>query len=231
VTRFVLIPGAGGAAWNWHLVVSLLEEAGHEAIAVDFPADDEEVGFGEYADLTAAACGSHRDLVLVAHSLGGFTAALAAERVDVRQLVMLNAMIPLPGETATEWGEAVSSTESRLAAATAGGYSTDFDLETYFFHDMSPELVTAAIKSDQRDEAARSFTEPCDFTAWPASVRVIAGADDRLFPVELQRRVARERLGVELETIPGGHMAALSNPAGVAHALLDGLRDQSPQSS
>ncbi len=32
---FVLIPGAGGAAWYWHRVVPLLQEAGHEAIAVD----------------------------------------------------------------------------------------------------------------------------------------------------------------------------------------------------
>jgi len=34
---FVLIPGAGGAAWYWHRVVPLLQEAGHEAIAVDLP--------------------------------------------------------------------------------------------------------------------------------------------------------------------------------------------------
>ncbi len=62
MTRFVLIPGAGGAAWYWHRVVPLLQAAGHEAIAVDFPADDEEAGLHVYVDLTVAACGSHPDV-------------------------------------------------------------------------------------------------------------------------------------------------------------------------
>jgi hypothetical protein len=38
---FVLIPGAGGVAWYWHRVIPLLEQAGHEAVAVDLPGDDE----------------------------------------------------------------------------------------------------------------------------------------------------------------------------------------------
>ena len=34
---FVLIPGAGGAAWYWHRVVPELRARGHEAVAVDLP--------------------------------------------------------------------------------------------------------------------------------------------------------------------------------------------------
>ena len=34
MTTYLLIPGAGGTAWYWHLVVPLLQEAAHEAIAV-----------------------------------------------------------------------------------------------------------------------------------------------------------------------------------------------------
>ena len=33
MTTFVLIPGAGGVAWYWHLVAERLTDAGHEAIA------------------------------------------------------------------------------------------------------------------------------------------------------------------------------------------------------
>jgi len=33
------------------------------------------------------------------------------------------------------------------------------------------------------------------------------------FPLELQQRVARERLGVDPDSVPGGHLAALSHPA------------------
>jgi hypothetical protein len=32
---FVLIPGAGGSAWYWHLVAPKLEERGHEAVPVE----------------------------------------------------------------------------------------------------------------------------------------------------------------------------------------------------
>jgi hypothetical protein len=38
MSMFVLIPGAGGVAWYWHLVVPLQERAGHDAIAVDLRA-------------------------------------------------------------------------------------------------------------------------------------------------------------------------------------------------
>lgn len=65
--------------------------------------------------------------------------------------------------------------------------------------------------------------------SWPLErfpdvpVRVIAGRDDRLFPLEFQRRICRERLGLDMIEIPGGHLAALSQPAAVAGALLDSL--------
>ena len=41
---------------------------------------------------------------------------------------------------------------------------------------------------------------------------MLAGRDDRLFPVDFQRRVARERLGIEADVIDGGHMVSLSHP-------------------
>src|SRR5215831_6267458 len=91
---FVLIPGAGGAAWYWHRVVPLLREAGHEAIAVDLPGDDPDAGLPEYADLVVSAMGRRGNLVLVAQSLGGFTAPLVAAKVPAASMVFVNAMIP-----------------------------------------------------------------------------------------------------------------------------------------
>jgi hypothetical protein len=37
--------------------------------------------------------------------------------------------------------------------------------------------------------------------------------------VDFQRRVARERLGVDVDTVPGGHLAPLSHPIEVAERL------------
>ena len=220
MTSFVLIPGAGGAAWYWHRVVPLLRDAGHDAVAVDLPADDETAGLPEYARLALDATGGRDDVVLVAQSLGAFTAPLVATAVALRGLVFVNAMIPVPGETPNDWWEATGWDDARVAAARAGRYSTDFDLAVYFLHDVPPD-VAAAGEPYQRPEAAAVFRSVCDFAGWPAiPIRVVAGADDRFFPAAFQRRVASERLGVEPDVLPGGHLIALSQPAALAAYLL-----------
>src|SRR6201996_4537879 len=128
MSTYVMIPGSGGDAGYWHRVVPLLEAAGHQAIAVDLPGPDPAAGLPEYTDLTVAAAKGRDDIVLVAGSLGGFTAPLAAGRLPLRALVLVNAMIPVPGETPGQWGDAVGSAPARLKAAEQGGYGTDFDL-------------------------------------------------------------------------------------------------------
>lgn len=216
---FALIPGAGGMAWYWHRVVEGLAYAGREAIAVDLPGDDPRAGLAEYADLVVGAVGERTDVILVAQSLGGFTAPLVCERAPLRMLVFVNAMIPLPGENAGAWWDNTGAVEARLAAARAGGYGTEFDLQTYFLHDVPEALLRTA--PAPRDESELVFGQPCDFRKWPAlPMRVIAGADDRFFPVGFQKRVARERLDVEAEVLPGGHLISLSNPEGIVGQLL-----------
>ena len=61
-------------AWYWHRVVPLIRAAGHEAIAVDLPGDDRNSGLAAYADIVICAIAKRTDVILVAQSLGGFTA-------------------------------------------------------------------------------------------------------------------------------------------------------------
>jgi pimeloyl-ACP methyl ester carboxylesterase len=223
MASFALVPGAGGVAWYWHRLVPLVEEAGHEAIAVDLPGDNEKAGLSAYADCVIAAIGS-RQVVLVAQSLGGFTAALVCARVRVRMLVFVNAMIPVPGETAGEWWDNTRSISARIAAAREGGYSADFDPATYFLHDVPPDIIEQG-EAHERPEADIVFAERCRFEAWPeVPTHVIAGRDDRFFPIEFQRRVAQERLRADIDELPGGHLLALSNPNDLADQLLEYLQ-------
>jgi pimeloyl-ACP methyl ester carboxylesterase len=220
MSTFVLIPGAGGVAWYWHLVVPLLEDAGHEAIAVDLPGDDESAGLPEYARLALEAIGDRDDVVLVAQSMGAFTAPLVASRAPVRAIVLVNPMIPMPRETPGAWWGNTGSLAAREAAAAQGGYSTEFDLAVYFLHDVPP-AVAAAGEPHQRPEADAAFESVCDFDAWPpVPLRVVAGADDRFFPVGFQQSLAEDRLGVEADVLPGGHLIALSQPAALASYLV-----------
>lgn len=216
---FILIPGAGGMAWYWHRVVPLLEQAGCEAIADELPADDPSKGLDDYADIVIRTIGSRSNVILVAQSLGGFTAPLVCARKDIRALVFVNAMIPRPGETAGAWWENTGAVDARITAATVGGYTPQFDLQTYFLHDV-PEAVLRAGPSRQREQSDSMFGQPCRFERWPRiPLRVIAAADDRFFPLGFQKRVARARLDAPVEVIPGGHLVALSRPK----ELVDGL--------
>jgi pimeloyl-ACP methyl ester carboxylesterase len=222
MTTFVLLPGAGGSAWYWHRVVPLLEQAGHAAIAVELPGSDDHAGLKAYADLAVAAIGERTDVVLVAQSMGAFTAALVADRVPerLRALVFANAMIPLPGETAGDWWENTGAHEARTAAAERGGYSVTMDLPTYFFHDL-PDPIADTVAAHERDEADIAFEEPATFRAWPpVPLHVVVGRDDRLFPADFQTRLADERLGVAVDVVPGGHLNALSHPHELAERLL-----------
>jgi pimeloyl-ACP methyl ester carboxylesterase len=217
---FVLVPGAGGAAWYWHRVVPLLRAAGHEAIAVDLPGDDPHAGLPEYARLVAAAIDGRPDVELVAQSLGGFTAPIAAALAPVSAIVLVNAMIPVPGETPGAWWGNTGQAEASVAAAKRGGYRPEFDQQTYFLHDVPAEVVAAG-EPHQRPEADAVFGSPCNFSSWPpVPVRVVVGADDRFFPAEFQRRVARDRLGAEADVLPGGHLIALAQPGPLARYLL-----------
>jgi hypothetical protein len=217
---FVLIPGAGGTAWYWHRVAPLLQAAGHAAIAVDLPGDDPTAGLPEYARLVASAIGSRDNVVLVAMSLGGFTAPLVAAEVPVSAMVFVNAMIPRPGETPGAWWGDTGWSDARVAAAKRGGYSTEFDLTVYFLHDVPPDIAAAG-EPYQRPEADVAFGSACDFSAWPpAAIRAVAGADDRFFPVAFQQALARDRLGIEADVLPGGHLLALAHPAELASYLL-----------
>ena len=129
-------------------------------------------------------------------------------------------LIPQPGETAGAWWGNTGAVDARIGAASDGGYSPQFDIATYFLHDV-PEEVLRRGPSRQREQSDPVFGQACNFERWPGiPMRVIAAADDRFFPLEFQKRVARERLNAEVEVIPGGHLVALSRPEELAGRLV-----------
>jgi pimeloyl-ACP methyl ester carboxylesterase len=213
-STFVLVPGAGGVAAYWNLVVAELERRGHDAVAVDLPGDDNSAGLPQYVDAVLAAVPDRAGLVIVGQSLGAFSASLAAARVPGCRLVLLNAMIPAPGETPGEWWDNTRQPEAKRDNDIREGRDPDaeFDLATYFLHDTPAEIVDE-VMSTGRVESDAVFADPWPLSEWPdVPTTVIAGRDDRFFPLEFQTRLARERLGLEPRTLPGGHLVALSHP-------------------
>lgn len=214
MATFVLIHGAGGRASYWDFVAAELRGRGHVAVAVDLPCDDDSAGLTEYTDAVVDAIGDRRhELVLVAQSLGGFTAPLVCTRVPVELLVMVTAMIPLPGETGGEWW---ANTGHAEAVAALG--LPDDSPETLFIHDV-PAEVLAAIEPP-RDQSGTPMGEPWPLDAWPdVPIRFLLCRDDRFFPPDWMRAIVRDRLGIEPEEIPGGHCAFVSQPEELAAHL------------
>jgi pimeloyl-ACP methyl ester carboxylesterase len=222
---FVLIPGAGGSAWYWHLVVPALQARGHEAVPVELPAADDRAGLPQYVAAVVRAIGDRdpRRVALVAQSLAGFTAPLVCQEVQVALLVLLNAMIPKPGETPGEWWRNTGYGQAKREQNLRDGRRADasFDPLIDFFHDVPQPVVDDAWARGEPRQSDTVFGSPCTLRAWPTvPTRVLVGRDDRFFPAEFQRRVARERLGISPDEMPGGHLVALSQPAELSARLI-----------
>jgi hypothetical protein len=72
-------------------------------VAMDLPSEDTSAGLEEYAATAATAIGELAPVIIVAQSLGAFTATLLCARVTVEAIVQIAGMVPVPGERGDEW--------------------------------------------------------------------------------------------------------------------------------
>ena len=155
--------------------------------------------------------------------MAGFTAPLVCDQVSVALLVLVNAMIPQPGESPGEWFRNTGQGEAKRRQNLHDGREADapFDPFTDFFHDVPQPVIDEAWAQGEPRQADTVFASRCTFKAWPAvPTRVLVAGHDRFFPAEFQKRIARERLGISADEMPGGHLVALSQPEELAERLL-----------
>jgi pimeloyl-ACP methyl ester carboxylesterase len=230
VTTFVLIHGAGSDSWYWHLVAPELEAMGHDVVAPGLPCDDDNAGFAEYADTVVDAIGARTDgVVVVAQSLGGFTAPLVCERVPLDLMVLLAAMVPRPGESAGDWWANTGWDQAHREQAARDGrqLGDEFDPVAEFLHDVPADVVEQSVHH-VREQSGTPFEKPWPLDAWPdVPTRFLLCREDRFFPAAFQRRVVGERLGITPDEMDGGHLPALSRPRELARRLHDYLAGSS----
>lgn len=217
MTTFLLVPGGGCDPSYWRFLVHELALRGHRGIAIDLPCDDDSADLTTYA--TAVAAQHHDDgerPVVVAHSFGGFTGALACPLVDAAELIYVAAMIPRRGERPGDWWSATGCVAAQREAGAAGGYDVD-DMTALYYNGVDAAVIETEIERAQSDTPS--------LKPWPAEAlpdvptRFILFRDDRFFPEQFLRGVVADRLGIEPEVMPGGHMAMLSHPGDLADRL------------
>lgn len=109
-SRIILVHGTGHGGWCWYRVATLLRAAGHRVHAPDLAAsgadarrlrDDDAPTFDDYSRplldaVRALPGGDGERAVLVGHSLGGMSVALAAEELPekVAAAVFVAAFMP-----------------------------------------------------------------------------------------------------------------------------------------
>jgi pimeloyl-ACP methyl ester carboxylesterase len=221
MATFVLIPGAGSDSSYWRFVTPELERRGHTAVAVDLPNEDDSAGLPEYADAVVEAIGDRTDLIVVAQSMGGFTAPLVCDRIPVDLMVLVAAMVPKPGESGGEWWTNTGQGDAmREQAERDGRDPDDTDDETVYFHDVPDHVKAEEFDGPPPGQSGTPFEAPFPLAAWPdVPTRFLLGRQDRLFPPDFQRRVVHERLGIVPDEMDSGHLPALAHPVELAERL------------
>ena len=208
MATYVLIHGAGDSAYHWHLLEPELRERGQDVVAVDLPCEDEAAGLAEYTETVLSAMGARPDPILVAQSLGGFTAPLVCARARVGLLVLVAGMVPLPGERGEDW------------PANTGYPGPLGESENEIFYNDVPPDVIERVAPHSRSQADAVGRDPWPLEAWPdVPTRYLLCRDDRMFPADWMRAVVRDRLGIEADEIGSGHCPALSRPRELAERL------------
>ncbi len=208
MATYALIHGAGSDSWYWHRVVPDLRARGHNVVAPDLPSDDDRCDFTDYAAVVVEAIDAldnADDLVVVAQSMGGFTAPLVCTKVEVTLLVLVAAMVPLPGEMTGKWWDNTGWSAQRG--------DRPIDVMQDFFHDVPADVTAEAMARGERAQSGTPFMKQWPLASWPdVPTRFLLCRDDRFFPAGFQRRIVRERLGITPDEMPGGHLPALAHP-------------------
>ena len=230
MTTFALVHGAWHRASSWRPLETALDAQGHRTVAVDLPCDDPAATFETYADAVVRLLEDlSEEVVLVGHSLAGNTIPLVADRVPVRHLVFLCAVIAQPGRSFLD--QMTAEPDMLLPEYSAGVALDDQGRSRWvdealaiesMYADCWPADAARAV-AELRPQAGAPYTVPCSLDALPPTERsYILCTEDRLVNPAWSRRAAVERLGVTAIELPGSHSPFLSRPddlAGVLHSL------------
>jgi hypothetical protein len=214
----VLIHSTGQGAAGWELVVRALGERGQTAHSVELPSDPELLA-SDYAKRIRRQVGAIAAPVVLAHSGAGPLLPAAARALTARHQVWLAAWVPDPEASFVE------DTGRNLQAAFNPGWigkdptTDDAVAAAFLYHDCDDATLEWALSTRRLFLPRAVYGERLSLAPEIPSTYIVA-AHDRTIRPEWQRRMARERLGVEPIELPTGHCPNVSRPDRLAELLL-----------
>jgi pimeloyl-ACP methyl ester carboxylesterase len=225
---FGLLHGGCHHGWCYDRLVPELRSRGYDAVAVDMPFEDPSAGITGNAEAVVRSLAAHEDVVLVAHSMGGLIAPVAARLRPVRHLVLLCAVVPEPGLSFAEQNldpsvigpstvpaQAMTRDEqgtTRFASAQA--------LHDHLYQDCDDATVQWAWER-VGSFAATIAVEKTPLTTWPdvPTTSVIATRDGAVNPD--WSRIKAKAIGASIVELEGSsHSPFASRPAELADVLV-----------
>ena len=233
----VLVHGAWGGAWVWRHVLAPLRAAGREVHAVTLTGDGERAhlrhaGIDLYTHINdvlglidAEELGA---ITLVGHSYGGQVITGVADQLlqraaggtVLRQLVYIDAMVPVPGEG---WGD--QHPPEVVAARQAAAQAHDNALPP-------PDPRDFGITGADRDWLLRrhvphpfgAYQQPLPFDGarWASVPRSFVDCTQPAYPtIDAARRRVRSQAGWRIVEMATGHFPMLTMADELAQLLLE----------
>jgi pimeloyl-ACP methyl ester carboxylesterase len=227
MSSFVLVHGAYHGGWCWSRLVPELERLGHRAIAPDLPCDDPKAGYDEYVAAVVSAMDAAQmdgDVVIVGHSLGGFTVPLVAAQRPMRRVVFLCTAPLIGGPRADELRARMVTPRfgamPRFRDDDGRSVMSAADAWEGFYGDCDDATAAWAI-ARLRPQGSRPMLDPWPITAWPDAERsVILTRHDGAVSLEAAFEAGRVILdGLDPIVIDGSHSPFFSRPAELAELL------------
>ena len=220
---YVLIHSTGQGAAGWDRLVRALAERGSTAHAVELPSDPDLSAAG-YAELIRRQVDAVAAPIVLAHSGSGPLLPAAARALHARRQIWLAAWVPRTDATFAE--EVDAGAERAFNADWIGKDPIEDDAvaAAFLYHDCDDSALEWALSTRRLFVPRAVYNERISLAPEIPSTYIVAG-DDRTIRPEWQRRMARERLGVEPIEIPTGHCPNVSLPDGLATILVEVARD------
>jgi pimeloyl-ACP methyl ester carboxylesterase len=235
MTTYVLVPGAWHGGWSWTPVARRLRAHGHRAVTVTLPglADgDDPAGhrLSDAVDHLVNEVERHdlRDVVLVAHSWGGYPVTAAVERLADRLagLVYYGAQVPVTGRSLIEDNppEAGAWLRGLIESSPTRSIEPTLDFVQQIFM-PGVEAATQRLVADLLTPMPGGYfldSSPMpDLTALGVPRCYLLGDEEKALPVPGSTFAAR--IGRTPVAVPGTHEGLLTHPDEIADAILAGL--------